>query len=146
MLRVLTLLLLLLPGQALAQARDDSAPAGGAGWMDRFFGYAAYKSGYYQRAMKLWLPLAEAGDARAQEFIGILYEEGHGVPKDIETAMSWYERAALSGDMAAQYNLGRIYLEGALVEQDVERAHDFLRRAAEQGDEDARALLQTPTN
>ncbi|MGI9490152.1 MAG: tetratricopeptide repeat protein [Geminicoccaceae bacterium] len=146
MLRALTLLVLMLPGLALAQARDDNAPAGSAGWMDRFFGYAAYKSGYYQRAIDLWLPLAEAGDARAQEFIGILHEEGHGVPKDIDKAMSWYERAALSGDMAAQYNLGRIYLEGKLVEQDIERAHELLRLAAEQGDEDAKALLPTGTH
>ena len=143
--RVLTLLLVMLPGLALAQARDDNAPAGG-GWMDRFFGYAAYKSGYYARAMDLWLPLAKAGDPRAQEFVGILHEGGHGVPKDIDKAMAWYERAADGGDMAAQYNLGRIYLEGKLVEQDVERAHELLRRAAEQGDEDAEALLQTPTN
>jgi TPR repeat protein len=146
MIRALTLLLLMLPGLALAQARDDSAPAGATGWMDRFFGYAAYKSGYYQRAMDLWLPLAEAGDARAQEFVGILHEGGYGVPKDIGKAIEWYELAAASGDMAAQYNLGRIYLEGKLIEQDIERAHELLRHAAEQGDEDARALLQSPTH
>ena len=146
MLRVLTLLFLMLPGLAFAQARDDNAPAASSGWMDRFFGYAAYKSGYYQRAMDLWLPLAEAGDARAQEFVGILHEEGHGVPKDVDKAMAWYERAASSGDMAAQYNLGRIYLEGRLVEQDVDRAHELLRLAAEQGDEDAKALLLTGTH
>ncbi len=142
----LAILLMLLPGLVFAQARDETASPGAGGWMDRFFGYAAYKSGYYQRAMNLWLPLAEAGDARAQEFVGILYEEGHGVPKDVDRAMSWYERAAESGDMAAQYNLGRIYLEGRLVERDAERGRDLLRRAAEQGDEDAKTLLQTPTH
>lgn len=146
MIRVLMLLLLFLPSLVMAQARDENTPAGAAGWMDRFFGYAAYKSGYYQRAMDLWLPLAEAGDPRAQEFIGILHEEGHGVPKDIEKAISWYERAAESGDMAAQYNLGRIYLEGKLVEADVERGRELLKRAAEQGDKDAKALLETPTH
>ena len=116
-----------------------------AGWTG-FFGYAAYKSGYYKRAIDLWLPLAEAGDPRAQEFIGILYEEGHGVPKDIGKALAWYERAAESGDMAAQYNLGRIYLEGTLVERDLERGRELLQRAADQGDEDAKALLSTPTH
>ena len=146
MMRLFVFCLVMLPGLAFAQARDDNTPTGAAGWMDRFFGYAAYKSGYYQRAMDLWLPLAEAGDARAQEFVGILHEEGHGVPKDVGKAIEWYELAAASGDMAAQYNLGRIYLEGKLVEQDVERAHELLRRAAEQGDEDAEALLQIPTN
>ena len=146
MLRWLLIIVVALPGLAFAQARDDNAPPGTAGWMDRFFGYAAYKAGSYQRAIDLWLPLAEAGDPRAQEFIGILHEEGLGVPKDIYKAIAWYERAAESGDMAAQYNLGRIYLEGKLVEPDVERAHDLLRRAAEQGDQDARALLPPPTH
>lgn len=140
--RYFVMILVMLPGLAFAQARDDQAPSGG-GWMDRFFGYAAYKSGYYQRAINLWLPLAEAGDARAQEFIGILYEEGHGVPKDVAKAIEWYERAASSGDMAAQYNLGRIYLKGELVEQDIDRARDLLKRAADQGDSDAQALLAT---
>ena len=143
--RSFVLILLMLPGLAIAQQRDDHAPVSG-GWMDRFFGYAAYKAGAYQRAIDLWLPLAEAGDARAQEFIGILYEEGHGVPKNIGTAIAWYERAADSGDMAAQYNLGRIYLEGRLVERDIERGRELLRRAAAQGDEDAETLLKTPTH
>jgi TPR repeat protein len=145
MIRALILLLLMLPGLAIAQARDDNAASAG-GWMDRFFGYAAYKSGYYQRAIDLWMPLAEAGDPRAQEFIGILHEEGHGVPKDIDKAIAWYERAAESGDMAAEYNLGRIYVEGTLVEQDLERGRELLRRAAEQGDKDAKALLEPPTH
>lgn len=140
--RYFLIILVMLPGLAFAQARDDQASSSG-GWMDRFFGYAAYKSGYYQRAIKLWLPLAEAGDARAQEFIGILYEEGHGVPKDAVKAIEWYERAASSGDMAAQYNLGRIYFKGELVEQDVDRARDLLQDAADQGDRDAQALLAT---
>jgi len=146
MIRSLTLLLVILPSLALAQARDDNAPTGSSGWMDRFFGYAAYKAGAYQRAIDLWLPLAEAGDPRAQEFIGILHEEGHGVPKDIDKALAWYERAAESGDMAAQYNLGRIYLDGKLVAQDVERGHAWLQRAADQGDSDALALLKSPTH
>lgn len=140
--RYLLLCLVMLPGLAFAQARDDQAPSGG-GWMDRFFGYAAYKSGYYQRAIDLWMPLAEAGDARAQEFIGILYEEGHGVQKDTAKAIEWYERAAKSGDMAAQYNLGRIYLKGEIVEQDFSRAKDLLQSAADQGDKDAETLLAT---
>lgn len=144
MVRVLTLLLMILPG--LAQARDDAAHAGGGGWMDRFFGYTAYKAGYYQPAIDLWLPLAESGDPRAQEFIGILHEEAHGVPKDIDKTIAWYERATESGDLAAQLDLGRIYLEGKLVEADVERARDLLKRAADQGDQDALALLKNPTH
>jgi TPR repeat protein len=115
----------MLPSLAWAQARDDQAPSGG-GWMDRFFGYAAYKSGYYQRAIDLWMPLAEAGDTRAQDYV---------------KAIAWYERAAKSGDMAAQYNLGRIYMKGEIVEKDLERARDLLQRAADQGDSDAEALV-----
>lgn len=143
--RKLGLVLFVFPGLAFAQVRDDSAsPAGG--WMDRFFGYAAYEASTYQRAINLWLPVAETGDPRAQESIRVPDEEGHGVPQDFGKAVAWYERAADSGDVTALYNLGRIYLEGSLVTQDVDRARDLLRRAADLGDKNAEALLMMPTH
>ena len=42
----------------------------------------AYKRKDYQTAYKLWLPLAEQGDADAQNNLGVMYNEGQGVPQD----------------------------------------------------------------
>jgi Sel1 repeat len=54
----------------------------------------AYQRGDYATAFKLWLPLAEAGSARAQENIARMYERGDWVAQDPAMAGEWYRRAA----------------------------------------------------
>ena len=49
-------------------------------------GRNAYSDGDYERALKIFKTLAEQGDAKAQNNLGILYQQGHGVPKDFEEA------------------------------------------------------------
>ena len=41
-------------------------------------------------------------NAWAQAFLGLLYAEGHGVPKNYVKARQWYEKAAAQGDADAQ--------------------------------------------
>jgi len=53
----------------------------------------AYQRGDYATAFKLWLPLAEAGSARAQENIARMYERGEWVAQDPAMAGEWYTRA-----------------------------------------------------
>jgi hypothetical protein len=43
---------------------------------------AAYGRGDYLTAVKLWRQLAEAGDATAQYRVGLMYNNGEGVPQD----------------------------------------------------------------
>jgi len=137
---IATALLLLGPaGPTTAQERDPEAPVGG--WLDRFFGYAAYKMGNYDDARAIWLPLAEAGDPRAQEYVGMLYEHGQGVEADPETALLWYRTAAESGDVTAQYNLGVALVEGRLADADAEEGRHWLEQAAARGDQDAARRL-----
>ena len=54
----------------------------------------AYARGDYATAFKLWLPLAEAGSARAQENVARMYERGEWVAQDRAMAGEWYRRAA----------------------------------------------------
>ena len=122
-----------------AQERDPEAPVGG--WLDRFFGYAAYKMGNYADARAIWLPLAEAGDPRAQEYVGMLYEHGQGVAADPERALFWYRTAAESGDVTAQYNLGVALVDGRLPGGDAEEGRSWLAAAAARGDQDAARRL-----
>ncbi len=53
-------------------------------------GEAALERGDYAAAMRLWLPLAEQGDAGAQALVGAMYSEGKGVPHDDAKAAFWY--------------------------------------------------------
>ena len=59
-------------------------------------GFAAHKGGSYQKAFRLWKPLAEQGDATAQNNLGLMYDYGKGVPEDDAKAKAvyWYRRAA----------------------------------------------------
>uniref|UniRef100_UPI000667786E tetratricopeptide repeat protein n=1 Tax=Haemophilus influenzae TaxID=727 RepID=UPI000667786E len=69
-------------------------------------GLTAYEQSNYQTAFKLWLPLAEQGDANVQFNLGVMYAEGQGVKQDDFEAVKWYRKAAEQGYANAQANLG----------------------------------------
>jgi TPR repeat protein len=85
-------------------------------------GFAAYGKGDYATALRLWPSLAEQGEVRAQNNLGVMYEKGQGVPQDYAVAMSWYRKAAEQGNATAQANLGAMYAHGRSVPQDYQQA------------------------
>jgi TPR repeat protein len=94
---------------------------------------AAYDKGDYATALQLYRPLADKGDARAQNRLGVMYNIGQGVTEDYSTAMAWYRKAAEQGDADAQYGLGLMYMLGQGVPEDNASALMWYRKAAEQG-------------
>ena len=62
----------------------------------------------YATALKHWRPLAEQGNAGAQDRLGWLYHLGQGVPKDNKEAARWYRRAANQGYNPAKYSLANL--------------------------------------
>ena len=96
-------------------------------------GVAAALKGDYATAMRLWRPLAEQGDADAQNNLGVMYDDGRGVPQDYAAAVSWYRKAAEQGYAEAQNNLGFMYEKGQGLPQDYAAAMSWCRKAAEQG-------------
>ncbi|HHF3737183.1 TPA: tetratricopeptide repeat protein, partial [Haemophilus influenzae] len=75
-------------------------------------GFEATTRGDYKTAFKLWLPLAEQGDVKAQYNLGNMYVNGRGVKQDGFEAVKWYRKAAEQGLANAQFNLGVMYYEG----------------------------------
>jgi TPR repeat protein len=65
-------------------------------------GVSAAKSGDYATAIRLWRPLAERGEAKAQSLVGDSFALGQGVPQDYAAAVNWYRMAAGQGDTSAQ--------------------------------------------
>ena len=104
-------------------------------------GLAAAQAGDYATALKEWTPLAEAGDSSVQYNLGIMYDNGRGVPQDYAEAVKWYRLAAEQGDAKAQANLGVMYNKGNGVPQDYAEAVKWYRLAAEQGHAKAQANL-----
>lgn len=62
-------------------------------WADFAGGVAAYKQRDYARAQVLFAALAEAGDARAQFALGLLYDNGEGLAHDDQRASNGIARA-----------------------------------------------------
>jgi hypothetical protein len=91
--------------------------------------------------LTFWQPLADQGDAAAQNKIGEMYMNGQGVTQDYAEAMNWYRKAADQGDADAQLNIGRMYESGEGVMQDYKQAAEWFRKAADQGDADAQRAL-----
>ena len=104
-------------------------------------GLDAYDRKDYKTAYKLWLPLAEQGNATAQNNLGLMYRKGLGVPQDYKEAVRLYRLSAEQGNADAQYNLGSMYALGLGVPQDYQEAFRSYRLSAEQGKADAQYNL-----
>jgi hypothetical protein len=91
---------------------------------------AADTKGDYATALKLYLPLAEQGNADAQAFLGYLYAVGNGVRQDYAEAVKWYQLSAAQGDLYAQVNLAGMYEEGQGVPKDYVLAYMWFNLAA----------------
>ena len=73
---------------------------------------------------------AEAGDAAAQFYLGVRYDDGEGVPKNKVEAAKWHRKAAEQGIAAAQFNLGILYANGWGVAKDQVEAYAWFNLAA----------------
>ena len=62
---------------------------------------AAIKKRDYATAVRLIRPLAEQGNANAQYNLGVLYDNGLGVPQDRVRAYMWLNLAAMQGRESA---------------------------------------------
>jgi hypothetical protein len=92
--------------------------------------YTAYDRADYRTALRVWLDSAERGDARAQSYVGEIYEKGLGVEPDYARAAEWYRKAAEQGFARAMTNLGQLYELGRGVERDPARAIAWYRKAS----------------
>lgn len=84
---------------------------------------------------------ADAGDAAAQNQIGVWHEHGTYGKADPAQAAAWYLRAAQGGNAVAQNNLGVLYSRGAGVPRDPRQAVYWYEKAATQGHGWAQANL-----
>ena len=111
----------------------------------------------YQEAEKWFRKAANQGHAGAQDKLGEMYYEGHGVPKNYKKAEEWFRKAIHQGHAGAQDKLGEMYYklgekdykrlvegEGLLRDiisfiglydpsKDYKKAEEWFRKAANQG-------------
>lgn len=108
----------------------------------------ANASGDYGRAVSIIMPAAERGEPWAQLRLGVYYEKGIAIEKDIQKAVSWYKKCAIqmgeggwangmlvgsvgrygyfnqnTDALIAQWRLANILLEGNGVKKDLIKAY-----------------------
>ena len=74
-------------------------------WED---GMAAYNRGDYLPAIRLFRPLAEQGNPKAQSVLGVMYRKGEGVARNSMRAFVWFSFAAARGDARAKAGLREV--------------------------------------
>ena len=102
---------------------------------------AAFDKRDYTTALKELKPLAAKGDPRSQYAMGVMAENGFGMPKDLQQAAAWYRKAAEQGNTDAQFNLGAMYEHGVGMPVNYAQAARWYRPAAESSDIDALSNL-----
>src|SRR6056300_1026606 len=64
-----------------------------------------YRERDYQKALEYWAKAAESGNVEAHFMLGIRYDNGEGVEKDMKRAVYHYEKAAIGGQPGARFSL-----------------------------------------
>lgn len=101
------------------------------------------EDGRFEEARAAFLPLARAGNADAEELIGVMYALGLGVDKDPVRAFEWYLRSAMKAHPGAQSGVAWYYEVGlGMPEPDLVRAYMWYVLSAIGGDPDAAISMQ----
>ncbi len=105
-------------------------------------GYAEFKMARYASARRVWEALDQRNFGEAAFNLGILYEDGLGVARDMERALGYYRRGAMLGSPKAMFRVGVMHWLGApgvAIERDEGRR--YLSMAAAAGDSEAQRYL-----
>jgi TPR repeat protein len=97
-------------------------------------GRAYQKANNFPAAVAQFRKAADLNHPLAQFDLGYMYENGRGVSKDDQQALTWIRKAADQGLAAAQLNLGLMYQNGQGVPKDDKQAAVWFGKAADQND------------
>jgi uncharacterized protein len=72
-------------------------------------------------------------DGFAENLIGNFYYNGYGVPKDIKSAISWYQKSVDHKSIWGEFNLAEALMSGTPTKGEIDRAMSLYRASAEAG-------------
>jgi TPR repeat protein len=108
---------------AVLIAQLFGTPAAFAGpWED---GMAAYNRGDYVPAIRVFRTLAEQGNVKAQNVLGVMFRKGEGVPKNPARAHMWFSFAAKRGEAGARAELREV--SRTMTAQEISQAEAMAR-------------------
>jgi TPR repeat protein len=95
----------------------------------------------YATALPFLRKAVDQNDLWAEDVIGMLYRDGHGVTQNYAEAIKLFQKAADQGYSFSQTKLGLMYSDGLGVPKSDDQAAYWYRKAAEQGFALAQVLL-----
>ena len=87
----------------------------------------------YAAARAIYLSLANQNDAKACYNLGLMSQNGDGVPKSMDEAVKWYTKSADLGYKEAQYTLGSLVFQRMIHSISYPQAVTYYEQAAQQG-------------
>ena len=105
-----------------------------AGCSDYQTARRAYEVGKFTEALTILERLADAGDARAQYEVALMYLQGIGTKVDPLRGGQWMLAAANNGNVTAMVEIGGRFENGVNAEKNLILAFTWYRRAALVGD------------
>lgn len=103
-----------------------------------------YEAKDYNKAYPILIELADKNHTKALNLLGVFYNYGYIVPKNMQKAVELYQKSANFGWRLAQRNLGICYERGEGVPANMEKAYAWYDKSfrqykelAEKGDADA---------
>ncbi len=109
-------------------------------------GVKAYQQGNYPEMISNWEKAVEQGNTNAQYNLGICYENGRGVEKNLKKSFDLFYNAAQNNHIGSQYKIGVYYAKGIYVLRNIKDAMKWLEKAAQQGDKTAIAQFDLLKN
>lgn len=100
-----------------------------------------YEQYRFEQALAACEPLAKSGNATGQNYLGMMYSRGQGVPMSYKEATKWYQLSAQQGNADAAYNLGEIMSTFQIGPRNFKEAAKWYRQAADHGNVDAAVQL-----
>ena len=111
-------------------------------------GKRALDSGDYATALREFQSAADKGDPEAEDYLGFMYLQGHGVAQDLALGSNLVDRSIDHGGVFSPNELCAGYFYGSLLStppipfiQSYEKAARRCRQGAEQGQQSAQLLL-----
>lgn len=87
----------------------------------------------YAAAHAIYLSLANQNDAKACYNLGLMYQDGDGVAKNMDEAVKWYTKSAELNYKEAQYMLASLVFQRQIQSISYPQAVTYYEQAAKQG-------------